>query len=51
MNSKSKAHVKEKPGHVVQNSRLPFAVKVTLSNGYHCLGDMAVLMGKVLTRW
>ena len=96
MNSKSKAHVKQKPGHVVQNSRLPFAawggtaiyglyryvplwrvsgsqrqipthkflnsppppprglpfaVKVTLSNGYHCLGDMAVLMGNVLTRW
>ena len=25
MNSKSKAHVKQKPGHVVQNSRLPFA--------------------------
>ena len=51
MNSKSKAHVKQKPGHVVQNSRLPFAVKVTLSNGCHCLGDMALLMGNVLTRW
>ena len=44
---------RNKPGQVVQNSRLPFAVNVTrnLSNDCHCLGDMAVCMGNVLTRW
>ena len=49
----SKAQVKEKLGQVVQNSRLPFAVNVTLnlSNDCHCLGDMAVRMGNVLIRW
>ena len=49
----SKAQVKEKFGQVVQNSRLPFPVNVTLnlSNDCHCLGDMAVRMGNVLTRW
>ena len=46
----SKAQVKEKLGQVVQNSRLPFAVNVTLnlSNDCHCLGEMAVRMGNVV---
>ena len=46
----SKAQVKEKLCQVVQNSRLPFAVNVTLnlSNDCHCLGEMAVRMGNVV---
>ena len=49
----SEAQVKEKLGQVVQNLQLPFAVNMilNLSNDCHCLGDMAVRMGNVLTRW